>query len=350
MKIAYISCERKLIDMKKRKLLGLVVATMISISASGCYFLPDEEKIIDPPTVKASETNYTTITAKKKDLVRQIVTSGTIVSQSQNDLSFDRDGVVGEVNIKAGEAVKKGDILCTLDTGDLDYLIKEKELYIKRAELNVKVLREQGASQAEIDRQLVDKEILEHEITTLYEEKDAMVITAPEDGVVVTVNVKAGDWAQNGVPVMTLIDPDSVYVAIAPEDIKEFKMDAAMSIKMNGELYDAVVFMTPDNIPAEDEESEYDIDFDKNRIYIKFKDNPPENCVNVLVDTILVLDKREDVVVVANNIIKTVNGEKVVYLLKDGKKVASKVEIGLQTGSQSEIISGVNAGDEIVIR
>ncbi len=336
--------------MKKRKLLGLVVATMMSISASGCYFLPDEEEIIDPPTVKASETNYTTITAKKKDLVRQIVTSGTIVSQSQNDLCFDRDGVISVINVSAGEEVKKGDILCELDTGDLDYLIKEKELYIKRAELNIKVLKEQGASQAEIDRQQVDKEILEHEITTLYEEKERMVITAPEDGVIMNINNKVGDWVQNGLTVITLIDPDSVYVAIAPEDMKEFKMDTAMSIKMNGELYDAVVFMTPDDIPADDEESEYNIEFDKKRIYVKFKDNPPENCVNVLVDTILVLEKKENVVVVANNIIKTVNGEKVVYLLKDGKKVASKVEIGLQTGSQSEIISGVNAGDEIVIR
>lgn len=338
--------------MKKGKLLSLVAATMLSISATGCYFLPDEEELIDPPTVKTSETNYTTITAKKKDLVKQIVTSGTIVSQSQHELIFNRDGVIGTINIKSGDEVKEGDILAELDTGDLDYLIREKELYIERAELNITVLKQQGASQAEIDRQQVDKEILEHEITTLYEEKEAMVITAPQDGVVVSINNKVGDWAQNGVPVMTLIDPDSVYVAIAPDDMKAFKMDTEVDIKLNGELYDGIVFMTPDDIPTDDdeEESENTIEFEKDRIYIKFKDTPPENCVNVLVDTILVLDKRENVVVVANNIIKKVNGEQVVYLLKDDKKVASKVEIGLQTGSQSEIISGVNEGDEIVIR
>lgn len=336
--------------MKKTKLFGLVMAGIMSISATGCYFLPDEEEIIEPPTVKTSETSYTTITAKRKDLVKQIVTSGTIVSQSQLDLSFNAEGTVKTVHVKPGDVVKEGDLLCELDTGDLDYQIKEKELYIKRAELNIKLLQEQGASQTEIDKQQVDKEILEHEIITLNEEKANSLIIAPQDGAIISVSVKEGDWVGYEQGVVTLIDPDSVYIEISPDDLTQFKMDTAVQIKVDGEIYEGVVFMTPDDMPGEDEESEYTIEFDKKSVYVKFKDVPPENCVNVLADTILVLDSREDVVVVANNIIKTVNGEKVVYLLKDGKKVESKVEIGLQTGSQSEIISGVNEGDEIVIR
>lgn len=335
--------------MKKAKLFGLVMAGIMSISATGCYFLPDEEEIIEPPTVKTSETNYTTITAKKKDLIKQIVTSGTIVSQSQLDLTFNAEGVVKNIYVKPGDVVKEGDLLCELDTGDLDYKIKEKELYIKRAELNIKLLQEQGASQTEIDKQQVDKEILEHEIITLNEERENTRIVASQDGAIISVSVKEGDWVGYEQSVVTLIDPDSVYIKISPDDLSQFKMDTEMQIKVDGEIYEGVVFMTPDDIPA-DEENEYTIEFDKKSIYVKFKDVPPENCVNVLADTILVIDSREDVVVVANNIIKTVNGEKVVYLLKDGKKVESKVEIGLQTGSQSEIISGVNEGDEIVIR
>lgn len=336
--------------MKKRNLLGFLTATVLSLTATGCYFLPDEEEIIDPPAVKTSETSYTTITAKKKDLVKQIVTSGRIVSQSQNDLAFERQGVIRTVNVKPGDLVKEGDVLCELDTGDLDYQIRGKELYIKRAELNIKLLKEQGASQTEIDKQQLDKEILEHEIETLYEEKEAMVIKAPVDGAVISVNSREGDWVDSQSTILTVIDPDSVYIPITPDDMKEFKMGTEVSVKLDGELYEGVVFMTPDDMPEDDEESEYDIEFSKKKIYVKFKDVPPENCVNLLADTILVLDKRENVVVVANNIIKTVNGEKVVYLLKDGKKVASTVEVGLQTGSQSEIISGVNEGDEIVIR
>ena len=42
--------------------------------------------------------------------------------------------------------------------------------------------------------------------------------------------------------------------------------------------------------------------------------------------------------------------QKVVYVLKDGEKVAVPVEIGLKTGSQAEIISGINEGDELILR
>ena len=46
----------------------------------------------------------------------------------------------------------------------------------------------------------------------------------------------------------------------------------------------------------------------------------------------------------------TVDGEKIIYVLKDGEKVPVKVEVGLKTGSQSEIKSGINEGDELIIR
>lgn len=336
--------------MRKNRFLSLVLAGIISLSATGCYFLPDEEEIIEPPTVKTSETSYTTITAKKKDLVKKIVTSGTIVSQKEESLSFAMSGTIKTIYKKAGDSVEEGEVIAELDTGELDYLIEEKELYIKRCELNIKLLKEQGASQTEIEKEQVQKEIYEHEIITYNEQKENAVIKAPNDGAVISVTAKEGDWVSEEQEVVKTIDPDLVYMAVKPDDLTQFKMDMDIQIKLDGQLYDGVVFMVPDSIPEDDEDNEYGIEFKNKYVYVKFKDNPPENCVNVLADTVLVLDERKDVVVVANNIIKTVNGEKVVYLLKDGKKVAQTVEVGLQTGSQTEIISGVNEGDEIVIR
>jgi hypothetical protein len=63
-----------------------------------------------------------------------------------------------------------------------------------------------------------------------------------------------------------------------------------------------------------------------------------------------VLDRSENTIVISNNLIKKVDGEKVVYVLKNGEKTAVPVEIGLSTGSQSEIISGISEGDELVLK
>ena len=64
----------------------------------------------------------------------------------------------------------------------------------------------------------------------------------------------------------------------------------------------------------------------------------------------VLLDKVDDAIVISNNLIKKVDGEQVVYVLKDGEKVAVNVEVGLQTGSQAEITSGLNENDEVIIR
>ena len=42
-------------------------------------------------------------------------------------------------------------------------------------------------------------------------------------------------------------------------------------------------------------------------------------------------------------------GDRYVYVYKDGKVSYNKVELGKHIGDKYEIISGVNAGDEVVI-
>jgi len=92
------------------------------------------------------------------------------------------------------------------------------------------------------------------------------------------------------------------------------------------------------------------IDYQADTIYVRFKDTAPAETVGQLADTILVLDSVKDAIVISNNLIKKVDGTKVVYVLKNGEKTAVEVETGLSTGSQTEIKSGLKEGDEIVIR
>ena len=92
------------------------------------------------------------------------------------------------------------------------------------------------------------------------------------------------------------------------------------------------------------------IDYQADTIYVRFKDTAPAEAVGQLADTILVLDSVKDAIVISNNLIKKVDGTKVVYVLKNGEKTAVEVETGLSTGSQTEIKSGLKEGDEIVIR
>ena len=64
--------ERK-VKMKKTFMRVAAVAVICAIagSASGCYFFPEEEKLLDPPVLKVEDVTYSTYKAVKKTIVNK---------------------------------------------------------------------------------------------------------------------------------------------------------------------------------------------------------------------------------------------------------------------------------------
>ena len=346
------------VDLKK--LIAAAVSAIMCLSAGGCYLLPDEEEVLDAPTVKASDVTYSTVTAKKKDLEKKIVATGTVTAENQYTLSYEKQsGTVSKFYVKAGDKVKKGDVICDLDTYDLDYQIEEKQLYLEKAKLKVDIIYEGGGSQAEIDSAYVDVQLLEKELEKLQAQKEDSSLKSPIDGVVSSLSdVRAGDNVNPGQTIATVIDTSALYIAIQPDDLTQYDIDTEVRIRIGEDYYDGVVFMTPKKLADYQAEQKQDhnnvddtgIDYQADTIYVRFKDTAPAEAVGQLADTILVLDSVKDAIVISNNLIKKVDGTKVVYVLKNGEKTAVEVETGLSTGSQTEIKSGLKEGDEIVIR
>ncbi len=343
-----------------RKAAALLCAALVTVSASGCYLLPDEEEVLAPPTVKASEVKYTTITAKRKDLEKKITNSGVVTAEKQYTLVYEKQGgTISKFYVHAGDPVKEGDPICELETADVDYQITEKELYRQRAMLNVSIVAERGGTQAEIDKAQVEVELIQNELNKLYEKKELAILTSPVDGTVSSIaSVRVGDSVGTGQTIATVIDTTGFYIAIKPQDPAPFKMDTEVKIRIDEEYYTGKVFMNPSALieykeaQADDHEKADDtgISFEPDTVYIRFVGELPSNSVGQLADCTLVQDSVENAIVISNNLIKTLNGKKVVYVLKDGEKTAVEVEVGLKTGSQSEIISGLEEGDEIVLR
>ncbi|MBP5268764.1 efflux RND transporter periplasmic adaptor subunit [Ruminococcus albus] len=330
------------------------------LMTSGCYLLPDEEEAAIPPAVKASEVSYTTVTAKRKDIEKKIVSTGTVTAERKYDLSYEKQsGVILEFNVRAGDKVKKDDPICEIDTSDLDDQIAEKELYLQKAKLNVDMIWESGGTQAQIDSAYVDVQLIERELNKLRAKKEGSVLRSPIDGVVSQLaDVRAGDNVSSGQTVATVIDTSALYIAVKPEDMTKFDIDTKVQIRINENYYDGVVFMNPSALAeyqeevkaSHDKEDKTGISYESDYIYVRFEGDIPPDALGQLADVILVLDRSENTIVISNNLIKKVDGEKVVYVLKDGEKTAVPVEVGLSTGSQSEIISGIEEGDELVLK
>lgn len=77
-------------------------------------------------------TPVRTATIQEKSMASQIFVNGKIISRSLVNVTAGGTGKVTLLQVKTGDAVKAGDVLCALDPGDLKFQIEQKMLQIEQ--------------------------------------------------------------------------------------------------------------------------------------------------------------------------------------------------------------------------
>ena len=348
--------------MLKRILLASAAAAAVLFSMSGCYFLPEEEELLEAPVVRENEVSYTTTTATKRDIVKQILTPGAIASGTEYKARFQNSGGnIKAIYVSAGDSVTEGQLLAEFETYELDNTIArtEKELYREQLEYDIAV--EKHESETVKAKEMLDVELMQNDLDKLYEEKEAAKLYSGVSGTVSYVlTCSPGDWVNPGVDVVTVIDVTDLYIKIDPDDdVGEFMIGRPIQIRYEGEYYDGTIVANmsgrqwdeANKSALKDENGEDVLGDISDSITVRFNDLIPDStAVGNIADTLLVLDSRENVIVISANLVKTVDGVKCVYVFKDNQRVQVNVTLGLQSGSLVEITSGLEEGDEVIIR
>jgi HlyD family secretion protein len=64
----------------------------------------------------------------------------------------------------------------------------------------------------------------------------------------------------------------------------------------------------------------------------------------------IVVDQRENVMLIPNRAVRVQDGQRVVYIIKDGQLQAVKVTLGVSSDTMSEVVDGgLSLGDEVVL-
>ncbi|MDD4531694.1 MAG: HlyD family efflux transporter periplasmic adaptor subunit, partial [Candidatus Pacebacteria bacterium] len=182
--------------------------------------------------------------------------------------------------------------------------------------------------------------------------RNKAIIYAPIDGVVTKVNKKKGELINSSEAMIELLSPHYEIKVDVPEtdvvkvkvgDEAEITLDALGSdIKFKGKV------LTVD--PASTEIQ--DVVYYKVKVAIEDSGNQtikPGMTADVLVGT----DRKDNVVFISSRALLTRSGtdEKYVRVLKDGAVEERTVKLGLKADDgKTEVISGLNEGEEIVLR
>ncbi|WP_459816165.1 efflux RND transporter periplasmic adaptor subunit [Campylobacter concisus] len=378
--------------MKKSKILIILL-----ILGVGGYFVYD--KFFN---IKDEKVEFITKKAKKGSFSKKVDATGEIFATELIDVGAQVSGQIKKLYVKLGDQVKKGDMIASIDSSTQQNSIdnKEAQLAIYKAQLeSAKVALNISKTQFDRENALFSKNAtskqefesakntysansakikeLEAQIKqTNIELSTAKInlgytkITAPRDGTVVSVQVEEGQTVNANQTTPTIVNiADLSHVKmkmqIAEGDITKIKVGTPVEYSILSEptkkFQTTVSSIDPGLTTLSDgsygssssSKSSYSSSSSSSSAVYYYAQSIVDNKDGILrigmtTQNELLIANVEDAIIVPSIGIKKDENGTFVYLLKDGKPVKTAVKTGIKDNLDTQIISGINEGDEII--
>jgi len=332
---------------KVRGILCITIILLFVTSLSGCYLFPKEEEVLAPPLVKPPEITYETEEVKKGIIEKKITGSGTFVSTEQANMFFkNRGGRLKAIHVELGDYVEKGQLIAELDSGDLENQVKQQEIQLKKAQTRLSQVKAYSDDKYERRMAEYDVELAKLTLENLQRELNECKLTADISGKVVYIdhNINMGDYVNAYQTIIRIADPTKLQLQVSGSNLSDYSIGMEADVTIRNETYLGKVVMTPADAPIDAPEHQ------RNNVRIEVEDLPEDVKIGESAQVSLILDRREDVIVIPRYLVRNYMGRKYVLVLEDGLKKEKDVEVGLETPAEAEIVKGLEEGELLIVR
>jgi RND family efflux transporter MFP subunit len=280
-----------------------------------------------------------------------IQVQGTLDSRSNVMVTPKTGGAVTAVYVKEGDAVRKGQVLATIDDVVLRQGVNELKTSLDLAntiyERQKNLWDQKIGSEVQFLQAKNTKEGLERKLATLQSQLALNRITSPINGVVEAVQVKVGETASPAAGAVRVVDPTNIRVVakVADTYIGNVRKGDAVRITvpdLDREIEGKINFVGQVVNPAT---RTFDIE-------VSVDNRDRQLRPNMLVRVNINDQTKADAVVINENIVqKTAAGDIIFVAIEEGgKKVAKqrKVKTGLSYNGQVEISEGLKPGEQLI--
>lgn len=326
---------------------------------------------------------YKTTVAEKGSLITSVSGSGNVVVDQLATVDPTITGTVSNLQVKIGDNVKKGATLFTIINNDLSVSndkaavslqqsrnsVDSAELAIKQAKADYDAAKKSDTASSDQKKILKEKiNLAENSLLSAQKSYSATLadynnqlenaakrtVTAPITGTVSAINVKNGDdlsrlssSSSNSAPIIigdlgtlkaevSVNEVDIPNVAIGQKVMMTFGAISDLTISGKIEKIDALGTLSQGVVT-------YNVTIGFDTIDSRIK---PQMSVSAKIIT----NVKQDVITVSNSALKTQGNATYLEVLNAGAITPERrtIEIGAANNTDTEIVSGVNVGDNVV--
>ncbi len=307
---------------------------------------------------------------KRCSISKFFETTSRISAENKVDVISKGIGICEEVFVEEGDYVKEGQILAKLDTSEVETQILQTKVNIEKCKSALAIaeqsLKEGIGSKVERDNAKFALDAAEATLKIQQVQLKNQTITAPISGVITRKNINKGVMVTTGMPVFSIVDPNSYCI---PINIPEKEISKVT----RGQEAEVVI----DSCPSKKYKTVIDkispiIDSASGTVKatLKFVEQDKDSdCIkdNAFARVKLIMETRENVLTIPKDAVLEESGRKYVFIaeklasdsndknkqtsidennLYEAKKV--EVQVGLEDSENYEIISGVEENTMVV--
>ena len=323
----------------------------------------------------SSEDTLTTVNVTRGDIVKTVLADGSLGMPDKAYLSFGATGTVEEVLVDEGNNVTKDQVLARLDAPSLESSVEMAELQVEIAEAQVKAARAQyeialinldestpmmseevlelqvDIAKASWETAKLNLEIAELSLESAELNLEKAVIVAPFDGVVADISITEGkeiSTATLATPAISLVDTSEIEMRgfIDEIDIAMVQLGQEANIILDAlpdeEVKGSVVFISPVGTILAGVVS-YGTTITLENPVAGLRDGMSATAE-------VIIERRDDVLSIPNRYVRGTPENRMVVVLVDGQQEEREITLGLSDGFNTEVLSGLEEGEEVVLR
>ena len=328
---------------------NLIWVLLVGISAFVVYLFLQNQSPEAERKAEAAATLVTTQMVSPSALVRQVSSLGTALANESVQIVSNASDYLIELHINEGKRIEKGQLIAQLNdveerarVAELSALLVDQKRQLDRLK---NLAKTQATAQSLLDEQQTKVSTTQAQLDAVKARLNEMTIRAPFSGVLGLRQVSEGAYLTAGTVLTTLDDLNKIRLEFSVAEYYLALLKPGMAVNASSVAYPGQVFTG--EIKAID--TRLDPVTRSVKVHALMPNDQLELRPGMLLNVKVTLEQVQALQISEKAIVPLQNKQYVFVLNKDNTVTQTEVQLGQRMPGLVEVVSGLQAGDEIVI-